>query len=250
VPLNEADRLTRANVETYTIQILHVARNWTKADVRLVKVNGCLFVVKDIRRRNLFVRLLFARRLLRREFHVLRQLRDVPGVPQVYHMLDADAFVMEYVEGHRIKKLKQVSDATLQRLHDLFVAIHRRGIAHGDPHKSNILVTAEGAPFLVDFGTALVLKGRGRSWSGGWRERLWQEMQKKDLRSVAKTKQRFTPHLLTEEEKQLLDAPSPFYRMGRALRRVWDVVTFREQRRRWKKQRRRRAKLSHNTKPS
>ncbi|MCS6858748.1 MAG: AarF/UbiB family protein [Abditibacteriales bacterium] len=232
---SEVERLTRDNLDAHTVRVLHSARNWTKADVKLVRMNSHLFAVKDIRQRSWLARLLFGRWLLRREFDVLWRLRGMEGVPQVYKMLDEDAFVMDYIEGTNIRKMRRVSEATLRRLSDLFDELHRRGVAHGDPHKSNVLVTAAGEPFLIDFSTAYTLQAP----SSKWREHLWRALQTQDLRSVAKLKRRFTPDLLTVEERQLLESPTRLYRVGQTLRAGWERLTFKGWRKRWKTWRRR-----------
>lgn len=235
--LRELEHLSRANLGRYTLRLLHSGRNWSKADALLVKVNGRTLVVKDIAPRTWLMRRLFGRRLLQREFQVLQRLNGMEGVPHVYKMLDEDAFIMDYVEGVNIGTLREVGERTVQRLSVLFQELHRRGVAHGDPHASNILVTADGAPFLIDFSTALA---RPESHHG-WRERLWQELRRQDDRRLAKMKQRFAPHLLTEEEKQLLAAPSKVYRVSKAFRQAWEWLTLKPFRRRWEKWRRRHA---------
>jgi predicted Ser/Thr protein kinase len=235
--LGELEQLSRANLGSYTLRLLYRARNWSKADVTLVKVDGRARVVKDTAPRIWLVRYLFGRRLLQREFQVLQRLNGMGGVPHVYKMLDEDAFVMDYIEGINMGTLREVGETTVQRLSVLFQELHQRGVAHGDPHASNILVTADGTPFLIDFSTALA---RPESHHG-WRERLWQELRRQDDRRLAKMKQRFAPHLLTEEEKQLLSEPSRLYRVSKSFRHAWEWLTLKPFRKRWKKWRRRQA---------
>ncbi len=235
--MRELEQLSRANLGSYTPRLLYRARNWSKADVTLVKVDGRALVVKDTAPRAWLVRRLFGRRLLQREFQVLQRLNGMEGVPHVYKMLDEDAFVMDYVEGANIGTLREVGETTVQRLSVLFQELHQRGVAHGDPHARNILVTADGTPFLIDFSTALTRPESPQ----GWRERLWQEWRRQDDRRLAKMKQRFTPHLLTEEEKQLLSEPSKLYRVSKSFRHAWEWLTLKPFRKRWKKWRRRQA---------
>jgi RIO-like serine/threonine protein kinase len=227
---SSVEQLSRDHLADCTVRQLYPARNWTKADVTLVKVNGRVLAVKDIKPRHLLVRRLFGRWLLQREFCVLSRLRGMAGVPHVYKMLDADAFVMDFIEGVNLGTLREVSDATMQRLSRLFDELHRHGVAHGDPHASNILVTENGEPFLIDFSTAAMISENSK----GWHRWLWKEFRKQDVRRLAKMKERFAPHLLTQEEKQLLADPSRLYRLSKALRHSWEWVTFKPMRNRWK----------------
>lgn len=225
--------LSRADLAQQPMRLLAHGRNCTKADVFLTEVNGQRLVIKDLHGRSRLVRWLFGRLLLRREYTILAGLTGLPGVPRVYQMVDADAFVMEYISGTDIGTLGRVSGATMGQLTRLFIGLHARGVVHGDPHGRNILVTAQGEPVLIDFSTALRRPGarafcsRSRSW-------LWRQLEQQDWRRVARLKQRFSPELLTSEERRLLTTPSRVYRLTKSVRRLVQWLILHQ----WRRQRR------------
>ncbi len=78
--------------------------------------------------------------------------------PQIF-MVDVQnaAITMEYVEG---KQVKQLLDGISQaerlelcgRIGELVAKLHKHGVVHGDLTTSNMILTAAGRIFLVDFG--------------------------------------------------------------------------------------------------
>jgi len=102
------------------------------------------------------------------EQRLLAQLSH-PSIARLYH---ADAladgtpwFVMEYVEGVSITEYCRQNDCPLEERLRLFRAVceavqyaHQHAVIHRDLKPSNILVTAEGAVRLLDFGIAKQLE--------------------------------------------------------------------------------------------
>jgi serine/threonine-protein kinase len=101
-------------------------------------------------------------------FRAERQILAQLNHPHITKLLDggitadgAPYLVMEYVEGARIDKYCNCQRLDLRsrlrifrQVCDAVQAAHRSLIAHLDLKPSNILVTAEGNPKLLDFGTA------------------------------------------------------------------------------------------------
>jgi predicted Ser/Thr protein kinase len=107
----------------------------------------------------------------RERFIQERQILAGLDHPGIVRLMDCGAdesgrsfLVMEFVSGEPLDQyLRRTNPPTTRRL-ELFEAVcdaagylHSRFIAHGDIKPSNVLVTAAGAPKLVDFGAARLI---------------------------------------------------------------------------------------------
>jgi len=194
MPLN----LTRSDLPAATTRVVHGAKG-LRPDVRVIRLDGGLAVLKDYAECPTLLREVLGRWLARREFGAYRQLRGVPGIPQAYGMLDAYAFACEYIEGtcgslfHRDELPREF----FHRLTRLVEIIHERGIAHGDlKRRRNIVVDAGFRPYLIDFASAVP---RRPAWNtfGNW---IFHQLCQVDFNAVAKLKRRVAPHWLTPAE--------------------------------------------------
>ena len=161
-------------------------RNRTKADVYLLPTPPPT-LVKDYRRRGLFVRL-YGRWCLNHEERALRRLAGVKGVPAFRSREGPYVLAMEFVEAKQLRDLKkagQVPPDFVDRLEQLFVAIEERGVAHGDPHLRNVLCGKDGQPYLIDFSVSYV---RGKvPLLSGWVFRNLQVMRKLKIQKLRRT---------------------------------------------------------------
>ena len=107
-------------------------------------------------------------------FRLERQVLAVLKHPHIATLLDAGELddgtpfvAMEYIEGQPILEFAKSQELGLRRRLELFLAVcdavsyaHRNMVVHRDIKSSNILVTAEGMPKLLDFGIAKPLIAR------------------------------------------------------------------------------------------
>jgi predicted Ser/Thr protein kinase len=92
---------------------------------------------------------------------------DHPGIVKVHRSFEAFGtayFVMPFVEGLALDELSKQRDGRpfsedelrgmLERMLDALAHLHDRGIYHRDIKPGNILMTTDGNPVLIDFGSA------------------------------------------------------------------------------------------------
>ncbi len=76
-----------------------------------------------------------------------------------------------FVAGHPLGRGEAVSDQFFPELVNLLAEVHRCGMAYVDLHKrENIIVGADGRPYLIDFQVSLLLTDSARFWIpfSGW----------------------------------------------------------------------------------
>jgi len=134
----------------------NVLERSNQGTVLLYREDGREFVVKAAMGRGMALRTRQA--TLQREWRAYRSLEGVPGVPRCYGMAAGRYLVLEYVHGTPYRDAEFADrDAWFDELLGILREIHARGVAHGDlKSKSNLLVTDEGHPCVMDFGTAVV----------------------------------------------------------------------------------------------
>ncbi len=132
-------------------------RNWTKALVVKSMRNGRAVAVKDFSRCNALIKTLYGRPTLRREARAYGLLQDVPGIPECLGLKGRDSLVIEYIEGRLLSSFKRghVGPEVFDRVDEIVKRVHARGVVLVDLHRSNIIITAQGDVFLIDFAFAL-----------------------------------------------------------------------------------------------
>ena len=215
-------QLDRRALDNLNLQSLHAARNWSKADVALVEwppESGRRVVIKDLRRRPLWFRLLYGRHTLTREWNAMQALREIEGVPLAVARPDADCLAIEFFDGTPLKNLAPdaVSARSVAALESVMQAAHARGVTHGDLHRSNVLVAPDGAIAVIDWASACVFGNARR----GWKARTFAELCALDRRAVGKIKARYAPALVSlDEQEMLIHGSSPLYRKVKSLRHI------------------------------
>src|SRR5437016_2286101 len=92
----------------------------------------------------------------RHEIAILGRLAGVEGVCQLGAIAAGpDVIVLEYVPGDSLCAMPRLAVADLVelavRLAEVVARVHRRGVVHKDICPANVIVTAAGAPTLIDF---------------------------------------------------------------------------------------------------
>jgi len=99
-------------------------------------------------------------RTLLREYQAYQRMVGLKGVPECHGMIDGAYLVIEFIRG---TPYRHASWADRDRWFEEFLVVlrsfHERGVSHGDlKSKSNIMVTEDEKPCVIDFGTAFLRK--------------------------------------------------------------------------------------------
>lgn len=164
--------------------------------------------------------------MIRREYRVYQRLEGVQGVPRCFGLHD-DRLLLEFIEGHPLRLSADElpdRDKFFAALLETLQGIHHAGVAHSDmKRKDNVLVTPDGMPYLIDFGSA-VLRPDGAGLVRTW---IFRQACQIDLNAWVKHKYLARYDEVSEEDARYYD-PTPVERIARPVRRFWRKVTARK----------------------
>lgn len=105
---------------------------------------------------------------IRNEYTILKQLRRIQAVPEVFEMFNSEEntyITTEYFQGQTLSKyvetihqngeynFEELTDI-IQQIKDIVYAIHKEGIVHRDLSSENIIITKEKRVKIIDFENA------------------------------------------------------------------------------------------------
>lgn len=125
-------------------------------------------------------------RTLMREYEAYKRLDGLKGVPQCYGLVDDEFLAIELIRGVPFRDAQfEDRDDWFSELLEIIRGFHARGVSHGDlKSKSNILVTDDQKPCVIDFGTAFIHKSGFHPFNN-WMFRLGERL---DLNAWVKHK--------------------------------------------------------------
>jgi len=169
--------------------ILHYERDGLNLIVKTAMGNGLVLKAR--------------RKTLHREYEAYCCMDGVAGVPECYGMLDKRYLVIEFIRGTPYREASWADrDAWFARFLDVLRSIHHRGVSHGDlKSKSNIMVTADEQPCVIDFGTAFLHK-RGFHPVNNW---FFEYGKRLDINAWVKHKYHGRYADASEADRSLLD---------------------------------------------
>jgi hypothetical protein len=152
-------------------------------------------------------------------------LAGVAGVPRYVGDVGETGLAIKYIDAAPLDHLDAPPAGYFDRLRAVFDAVHARGVAYSDANKrSNILVTDDGRPFLIDFQIAL----RPRpDWPWPARPMLAsfiRYLQGKDIYHLCKHKRRLAPAELSAEEDALSRRRSGWHLLHRRLTKPYRAL--------------------------
>lgn len=205
--------LKREDIAAKTICVLRPGAG-SRPDVRLIEHKSQRMVLKDYSGGNTTLKAL-GLMLLWREQAAYQRLEGMEGIPRCYGRLDPYTLVTQYVDACQSSDVPTefLTEDLFVRLRLLVDAMHARGVVHGDLKRlDNILISADGTPYLIDFSAAF--------WNGSNPAAAFvmPYLIDDDIRAVYKLKFRRVPELLTPAEEAFLNARSPVERGFRVVR--------------------------------
>ncbi len=200
------------------IRLLHRGRNVTKANVYICLYQDKRAILKDYKDRNLLVKWIIGRWLSTREFRIYRKLIGIQGVIRVIAKPNHYSFILEYLEGKPLSEMpqEQIHSSTFDSLKRIIKEIHERGIACGDIHHRDVLITTSGETYLIDFATG---------WQKGSKLNVFQnfifrKLLALDWLAFYRLRERYTGMIPSPEEKKEFAGVLLFYSLGRCLKKM------------------------------
>ena len=172
----------------------------SRPDVLLIKIAGEYAVLKDQNAADKWFARLIGPILNWRECKALTRLSGLESTPKLLTKPDSRSFLMSF---HPSQQVTRIDGHTLDwptfftRLQSTIEAMHAAGVAHNDlRNPTNILVTPDGAPILVDLVACFC---RGAAWNrpNRW---LFKKFAEVDKSAIRKLKARVAPELIDETD--------------------------------------------------
>lgn len=126
--------------------ILHYRRDGVELIVKAAMGRGLLRLLRQ--------------RTLQREYQAYRRMQGIAGVPACHGMAAGRYLVIEFIRGTPYREaVWEDRELWFKELLAVLRAFHQCGVSHGDlKSKTNIIVTHDEKPCVIDFGTAFVHK--------------------------------------------------------------------------------------------
>ena len=99
-------------------------------------------------------------RTLKREYQAYLRMDGLSGVPRCYGMVAGHYLVIEYIRGTPYREaVWSDRERWFEEFLEVIRSFHARGVSHGDlKSKTNIMVSEDEKPCVIDFGTAFIHK--------------------------------------------------------------------------------------------
>lgn len=206
MPLLHIDRTELKNLNPV---LINKANSFSQADIFLVTYKRKKIIIKDFSRRPWIFRVTMGQYILNHEVRALQILEDIPTIPSFLGMVDKNAFFMEMVHGIRLprKDSQPPSMEALTELQSIVDKMHSYGVTHNDIRRTNIILSHDGRPYLIDFATSM-FKCNKKQVSGVLRKTIFNGLCRIDNIKALKLKQYYYENGLSlYEEKELKNYP-------------------------------------------
>ena len=195
-------------------------RNANKANLEVYSVDGIDVALKDYRSRSFIVRHTIGRFSTRREVKGYLAAASCEGVPEFLGRLGPVALAVRWIDGKTLRSLagQPMEGAIFDRLEAILDRLHARGVAMGDLHHSDVLISDDGSVHVLDFATAIVLGRR----AGPIRRSLFERACEQDRIACARLRARFMGDDEARAVQAVGERAAARYRRARRLKALWD----------------------------
>ncbi len=203
-------------------RLITMGRNLSKADIYECDYEGRRAIMKDYGRRNIVIRSILGRWCARREFMIYQELKGLVGIPRCFLRPDPFSFILEFIDGDPLSEISpaRVAPSLFSSLRSIIIDIHSRGIACGDIHHRDVLITSDGKPILIDFVTGWKQGGRLNII----RNLIFRWLRALDWLAFYRMRQRYTGIVPSDDEKKDFSSIIGLYYAGRLIKRIWDLM--------------------------
>lgn len=195
-------------------------RNRTKADLLVFDALGRKVAVKDYGPRPFWFRQTAGRLLVRRECAAYRAAGDVPGLATFLGRIGPFALATEWVEARslRDRRGETIAPGIFDSLERTIDGLHARGVALGDLHHRDVLVSDPGRVVVVDLATAWVLGAN----PSPMRRRVFHRLRESDRVNLARMRARFLEDREADLERDVGVEAARRYRRAQAWKSFWN----------------------------
>jgi len=177
--------------------------------------------------------------MLRREFAAYERVAGLPGIPRCFGLQEDGSLALEFVAGEPYRENSpslRDRDRFFRQFKEQILALHAAGVAHADlKRRGNLLISPEGEPILLDFGSAVIRNPDGSFWN----RFLFRQACRMDLNAWVKLKYRRRFDLVSCDDQRYY-RPTAVEGIARVIRRTWRKLTARRFRKAWRLKRKQR----------
>jgi predicted Ser/Thr protein kinase len=143
------------------------------------------------------------KKTLLREYAAYQRMDGLKGVPECYGLIGGEYLAIEHIRGAPYRHASwNDRDQWFVEFFEILRSFHARGVSHGDlKSKSNIMVTEDQKPCVIDFGTAILLKQGFHPLN----KRFFEYGKRLDFNAWVKHKYHGSYNDVSEEDRALLD---------------------------------------------
>lgn len=156
--------------------------------------------------------------LVNRELQAYRQLSGIAGIPKLIGRVNTYAFAIEFIKDAKpLDHFSEMPAEFFDKLRAIYDQLHRRGLAYVDANKrSNVLVTRQGNPVLIDFQISALAPTRPKPIDK-IEKAVAKYFMQKDIYHLLKHKRRMCKTGLSDVDKSAFKSPSGLHKLHRKI---------------------------------